>query len=201
MKIEFPSTLSPPSVDMLKARTVGEANVSAEPNAAGAGPFDLGVMRAGMEDPLPEDSMEEEEEEDKAAIPSQESSTLIVDGCFDSFNDFLEPDGVSIPSISVTLAPFYHGIQRIQILHQNFPLQLKCASLKVRFGISTKFVDHAGRPRLNFVVDASPNLCNILDGADRLAQKLSADSGSSSEWHHVVARKQGFFNSPTVRLQ
>ncbi|KAG6412289.1 hypothetical protein SASPL_124964 [Salvia splendens] len=197
MKIEFPPTLYPSSVDMLKARRVGEANVSAEPNAASAGPFDLGGMRAGMEEPLPEDSMEEE---DKAAIPSQESSTSVVDGCFDSFNDFLEPDGVSIPSISVTLASFYPGTHRIQILHQNFPLQLKCASLKVRFGISTKFVDHAGRPRLNFVVDASPNLCNILDGADRLAQKLSTDSGSSSEWHHVVGRKQGFFNSPTVRL-
>ncbi|KAL1566337.1 protein NEN1-like [Salvia divinorum] len=196
LKIEFSSTLSLSSVDMHVARTVGEANVSVEPNAASVGPFDLGGMRAGMDEPLPEDSMEEE----KAAIPSQESSTSVGDGCLNNFNDFLEPDGASIPSISVTLAPFYPGTQRIQILHQNFPLQLKCASLKVRFGISTKFVDHSGRPRLSFVVDASPNLCNILEGADRLAQKLSSDSGSSSEWHHVVARKQGFFNSPTVRL-
>ncbi|XP_057805134.1 protein NEN1-like [Salvia miltiorrhiza] len=196
MKIEFPSTLSPSSVNMLVERTAGEANVPLDPNAASVGPFDLGGMRAGMEEPLPEDSMEEE----KNALISQESSTSVGDGCSYSCNDFLEPDGVSIPLISVTLAPFYGGTQRIQILHQNFPLQLKCASLKVRFGISTKFVDHAGRPRLNFVVDASPNLCNILDGADRLAQKLSTDSGSSSEWHHVVTRKQGFFNSPTVRL-
>lgn len=180
------------------ARTAGEANSSLiEPNAASVGPFDLGGMRAGMEDPLPEDSMEEE----NGALISQESSTSVGDGCSYSCDDFLEPDGVSIPLISVTLAPFYRGTQIVQILHQNSPLQLKCASLKVRFGISTKFVDHASRPRLNFVVDALPNLCNILDGADKLAQKLSTDSGSSSEWHHVVTRKQGFFNSPTVRLQ
>ncbi|GFP87461.1 protein nen3 [Phtheirospermum japonicum] len=74
------------------------------------------------------------------------------------------------------------------------------SSLKVRFGISTKFVDHAGRPRLNFVVDASPSLCKVLDATDSLAQKLSVDFGSSSEWRPVVTRKPGFFNSPTVRL-
>ncbi|KAG6404007.1 hypothetical protein SASPL_136241 [Salvia splendens] len=196
VKIEFPSTLSPSSVNMLMTQTAGEVNGSLEPNAASVGPFDLGGMLAVTEEPLPEDDKEEE----KAVIISQESSTAVGDGSLYSCNDFLEPDGVSIPLISVTLAPSYPGTQRIHILHQNSPLQLKCASLKVRFGFSTKFVDHAGRPRLNFVVDASQNLCNILDGAHRLAQKLSTDSGSSSEWHHVVARKQGFFNSPTVRL-
>ncbi|KAL1541641.1 protein NEN1-like isoform X1 [Salvia divinorum] len=196
VKIEFPSTLSPSSVNMLVTQTVGEVNGSLEPNAASVGPFDLGEMLAAMEEPLPEDSKEEE----KAASISQESSTAVGDGSLYSCNDFLEPDGVSIPLISVTLSPSYPGTQRIQILHQDSPLQLKCASLKVRFGFSTKFLDYAGRPRLNFVVDASLNLCNILDGADRLARKLSTDSGSSSEWHHVVTRKQGFFNSPTVRL-
>lgn len=178
--------------------TIKEGNSSLSgPNPTSNGPFDWSGMRAGMYEPLPEDSMEEE----KAGPISLESSVSVGDECSYSSSDFMEPDGVSIPLISVTLAPFYHGTQRIHILHQNLPLQLQCASLKVRFGISSKFVDHAGRPRLNFVVDASPNLYNILDQADGLAQKLSTESGSSSEWHHVVTRKPGFFDSPTVRLQ
>ncbi|KAL3640551.1 hypothetical protein CASFOL_015519 [Castilleja foliolosa] len=126
---------------------------------------------------------------------SLKSSTVV------GSNDFLEPDFISIPSISVTLVPFYRGTQKIQILHQNFPLQLQCVHLKVRFGIRAKFTDHAGRPQLNFVVDASPSLCKVLDATDSLAQKLSVDSGSSSEWRPVVLnRKPGFFYSPTVRL-
>lgn len=114
---------------------------------------------------------------------------------------FLEPDAVNIPSISVSLAPLYHGIQRIQVTHRDVLLQLCCTRLKVRFGVSTKFVDYAGRPRLSFVVDATPNLCRVLDACDGLAQKLSVDSGSSSEWRPIVTRKGGFMNLPTVRFQ
>ncbi|KAH6797315.1 Polynucleotidyl transferase [Perilla frutescens var. hirtella] len=197
VKFEFPSTLSPSPLKLLMTPATNELNLSLiKPNPTSVNPFDWGGMRAGINEPLPEDNMEEE----KAGLISQESSTSVGDGCSYSCNDFLEPDGVSIPSISVTLAPIYRGTQRIQILHQNFPLQLQCAGLKVRFGISSKFVDHAGRPRLSFVVDASPNLCNVLDEADSLAQKLATASGSLSEWHHVVTRKPGFFNSPTARL-
>lgn len=168
-----------------------------ESNPATAEPLNMAGFGEAIKESLPEDNMEEE----KAGSTSQEPLTSV---CYDNSygcNDFLEPDCVSIPSISVTLVPFYRGTQKIQILYQNFPLQLQCACLKVRFGISTKFVDHAGRPRLSFVVNASPSLCKILDKTDSLAQKMSIDSGSSSEWRTVVTRKPGVFNSPTVRLQ
>ncbi|XP_028084444.1 protein NEN2-like isoform X3 [Camellia sinensis] len=114
--------------------------------------------------------------------------------------DFIDPDEVSIPSINVSLTRFYHGTQTIHIMHNDMTLQLCCSHLKVRFGISTKFVDYAGSPRLNFVVDATPNLCQVLDACDSLAQRLSVDSGSSSEWRPLVTRNAGFLSSPTVRL-
>ncbi|KAI8017532.1 Protein NEN3 [Camellia lanceoleosa] len=112
--------------------------------------------------------------------------------------DFIDPDEVSIPSINVSLTRFYHGTQTIHIMHKDMTLQLCCSHLKVRFGISAKFVDYAGSPRLNFVVDATPNLCEVLDACDSLAQRLSEDSGSSSEWRPLVTRNAGF--SPIVRL-
>ncbi|KAL0416365.1 UNVERIFIED_CONTAM: protein NEN1 [Sesamum latifolium] len=138
--------------------------------------------------------------EEQTGSTSQECSTSLGYERSYSCSDFLEPDDISISSISVSLAPFYRGTQKIQILYQNCPLQLRCTCLKVRFGISTKFVDHAGRPRLSFVVDASPSLCRILDTTDGLAKRLSVDSGSSSEWRPTVTRKPGYYNSPTVRL-
>jgi hypothetical protein len=112
----------------------------------------------------------------------------------------LEPEKISISSIDASLVPFYRGSQMIELLHEGFPFQLHCSGLKVRFGISTKFVDSAGRPRLNFVVDPSPNLCNVLDACDNVARKLSS-SGSGSDWRPLVIRKEGFFNYPTIRLQ
>ncbi|KAK7265816.1 hypothetical protein RJT34_33440 [Clitoria ternatea] len=136
--------------------------------------------------------------------PMQESvdmsSTSSVSQTCRSSIVVLELDGVCIPSIDASLIPFSYGSQKIELLHEGFPFQLHCTDLKVRFGISTKFFDNAGRPRLSFVVDSSPSLCNVLDACDRVAQKLSLDSGSSSDWRPVVIRKEGFFNYPTVRL-
>ncbi|KAK6123047.1 hypothetical protein DH2020_043199 [Rehmannia glutinosa] len=203
--VENHSKLSPPHhmegnhpILLLMSPNTGEINLSLiESNPARAEPLNLSALAVESEkEPLPEDSMDEE----KTDSTSQESSTAVGYGHPNGSNDFLDPDDISIPSISVTLVPFYRGTQKIQILHQNSPLQLQCVSLKVRFGISTKFVDHAGRPRLNFVVDAPPILCKILETTDSLAKKLSTDSGSSSEWRPVVIRKRGFFNSPTLRL-
>ncbi|KAL3640552.1 hypothetical protein CASFOL_015520 [Castilleja foliolosa] len=176
----------------LMTPNTGELNLPlVEPNSAQPQSLDLTMLAVELEKKnLSGDNMEEE----KSDSTSVESSTVV------GSNDFLEPDYISIPSISATLVPFYRGTQKIQILHQNVPLQLQCVHLNVRFGISAKFTDHAGRPRLNFVVDASPSLCKVLDATDSLAQKLSVDSGSSSEWRPVVTRKPGFFNSPTVRL-
>ncbi|CAL9031344.1 unnamed protein product [Prunus brigantina] len=113
---------------------------------------------------------------------------------------FLEPDQVFIPSIFASFVPSYRGSQRIKLL-QNIPLQLCCRHMKLRFGINAKFVDHAGRPKLSIVAYASPNLCEVLDACDGIAQKLSVESGSNSEWKPVVFRKGGFYNYPTVRLK
>ncbi|GFZ03564.1 polynucleotidyl transferase, ribonuclease H-like superfamily protein [Actinidia rufa] len=137
----------------------------------------------------------------ESGLEAPESSAAAGSESSSGYAGFLEPDEVSIPSISVVLVPFYRGTQRIQILHKDITLQLCCTHLKVRFGMNRKFVDYAGRPRLNFVVDTTPNLCQILDACDRLGQRLSVDSGSSSEWLPLVNRKDGSWNSPTMRLQ
>lgn len=170
-----------------------------EPNFAGADPFDLSRLNQemGRDTLLPVDIMEEEE---SSSAPRESSPTTASEASSNCIN-FLEPGEISKPSISVVLAPFYHGTQKIQILHKDVPLHVSCRRLKVRFQISSRFLDSAGRPRLSFVVDASPNLCEILEESDKLAQKLSMDSGSSSEWRPVVTRKPGFWNYPTVRLQ
>jgi DNA polymerase III epsilon subunit-like protein len=117
-------------------------------------------------------------------------------------NNFLGPNEVSIPSMTAVLVTFYRGSQRVQIVHNEVPLKLYCNNppLKVRFGVSTKFVNSVGRPRLSFVVDASADMCRVLDACDNLAQRSYIDSGSNSEWRPVVARKPGFWNNPTIRL-
>ncbi|XP_024044948.1 protein NEN1-like isoform X2 [Citrus sinensis] len=76
---------------------------------------------------------------------------------------------------------------------------LYCSRLKIRYGISTRFVDQAGRPRLSFVVDASQSLCTVLDACEVVAKKLFEDSRSNSEWNPVVTRQSGF--DPTARLR
>ncbi|KAJ1421863.1 Ribonuclease H-like superfamily [Sesbania bispinosa] len=132
-------------------------------------------------------------------LPDMSSSSSVPQACSSSIV-VLEPDKICIPSIDASLVPSFYGSQRIELHHEGFPFQLCCADLKVRFGISTKFVDNAGRPRLSIVVDPSPSLCNVLDACDNVARKLSSDSGSLSDWRPVVIRKEGYFNYPTVRL-
>ncbi|KAL3513146.1 hypothetical protein ACH5RR_025863 [Cinchona calisaya] len=169
-----------------------------ERNSARPDPFNIHLFSNEIERaPLQSNDSIEKKESSSA---SQESPTTSFEG-FGGCIDFLEPNEISIPSISVILAPSYRGTQIIQILHENLALQVCCKQLRVRFGIGMKFVDNASRPRLSFVVDASPSLCRILDTSDKLAQRLFVDSGSSSEWRPSVARKAGFMDSPTVRLQ
>ncbi|XP_045789038.1 protein NEN1-like [Trifolium pratense] len=137
--------------------------------------------------------------DEKPMQPDSSASSSVPQACSSSIA-ILEPEKICISSIDVSLVPFYRGSQRIELHHEGFPFQLHCSGLKVRFGISTKFVDSAGRPRLNFVVDPSPSLCNVLDACDNVARKLSSESGSGSDWRPVVIRKEGFFNYPTIRL-
>lgn len=119
-----------------------------------------------------------------------------------SSTGYLEPERVSISLISISLVPYYTGAHRITLLYNGVIFQLCCKGLSVKYGVITsKFVNYAGRPKLNFVVYASPTLCQILDACDEKVQKLSMDSGSSSVWKPVVMRKNSLFDSPTVRLQ
>lgn len=138
-------------------------------------------------------------EERTLTEPSEARSLTIAEGS-NSLSDFITPDDVSITSISAALAPSYIWNRRVQILHNSNVLKLHCNNLKVRFGISTKFVDQAGRPRLSFVVDAPPSLCQVLDVCDNHAQSLFKESGSMSDWRPIVNRKNGYWNSPTLRL-
>ncbi|KAK9177468.1 hypothetical protein WN944_029490 [Citrus x changshan-huyou] len=82
-----------------------------------------------------------------------------------------------------------------------FTASLCCSRLKIRFEISRKFTDQAGRPKLSFLVDASQSLCTVLDACEVVVKKLVEHSGSSSEWSDVVTRKGGFFNHPAARLR
>ncbi|KAG5230002.1 protein NEN [Salix suchowensis] len=113
-------------------------------------------------------------------------------------NHWVHPDEVSLPSIRALHDPFFRG--SLKLFYEGAILQLCCPRLRVRLGPRKKFFDHAGRPKLSFVVDASPNLCGVLDTCDRIVQKVYADSGCSSDWRCVVFRRQGSANDPTVRL-
>lgn len=113
---------------------------------------------------------------------------------------FLGVDEVSVSSIRASLIPFYRGSLRMKLFHNDTPLHLCWYSLKVRFGISRKFMDHEGRPKLNIVVNVPPDLCKILDASDAAANNLSIDS-TGSDWRPTVIRKEGFANYPTARLQ
>ncbi|XP_040990493.1 protein NEN1-like [Juglans microcarpa x Juglans regia] len=199
----MPSSSSTLKNDLMLSRT-NQQKVETRPilspmtdsisNTSRQDPFDMGLLRIESESLQTNTTMEEMLESSEIT-----STAPISNGCCNS-GGFLEPDEVSISAIGACFVPFHCGSQKIQLLHEGAILQLCCTRLKVRFGLSMKFVDHAGRPRLNFVVNASQSLCKVLDACDAIAQKLSLDSGSSSEWKPVVSRKNGFVNNPTVRL-
>nr|AGZ19451.1 APOLLO [Boechera sp. IPK 215] len=114
---------------------------------------------------------------------------------------FLGVNEVSVSSIRASLIPLYRGSLRMELLHNDTPLHLCWYSLKIRFGISRKYVDHVGRPKMNIVVDIPPDLCKILDAYDAAAHNLLIDSSTSSDWRPTVMMKEGFANYPTARLQ
>ncbi|XP_055815465.1 protein NEN3-like isoform X2 [Solanum dulcamara] len=179
----------------LVSRNVEEVPDLLETNFLRPDPFNLVQFSAEVRKSIQLDEMEEE-----PVSYSRDSSVSIATGGCIGFTDFLEPNKISVSSISLSLAPLHRGTQKIQILHNNAELQVCSRCLKVRFGISKRFVDYAGRPRLSFVVDASSELCQLLDAIDNLAKKLTEDTGSMSEWRPVVNRKPGFMNCHTIRL-
>ncbi|XVE54764.1 hypothetical protein DITRI_Ditri03aG0107900 [Diplodiscus trichospermus] len=172
-----------------------DASDPAEPD-----PFDMSLLRNEIEtDAVQSDVTKEEKPELES--PEMSSAIAITEGCA-GYAGFLELDEVSVTSISASLIPYYHGTYRIKLLHKDVALQLFCPCLRVRFGIHTKFIDKAGLPRLNFVVDASPSLCEVLQTCDAAAKKILEDYGSKSKWRPVVASPKDYryIDSPTVRL-
>ncbi|KAF7838490.1 protein NEN1-like [Senna tora] len=163
----------------------------ANPDEVQPDPFDLRSLSDDLKRESKEIPMQESDKMSSSAAVSEVCSSSIV---------VFEPDEICIPSISASLVPFYRGSQRIELLHKGVPFLLSCTSVKARFGISPKFRDQAGRPRLSFVVEPSLNLCKVLDACESIAQRLLLDSGSSSDWRSVVMRKDGFFDQPTLRL-
>ena len=164
-------------------------------------PLDISRLNNQMETQSlqPDNTMEDKSEPESrqmwfAASVSEGSS---------GYAGFMEPDEVSITSISAAVVPLFPGsrIQKTKLLHNDVFLQLCCSRLKTRFEISRKFPDQAGRPKLSFLVDASQSLCTVLDACEVVVKKLVEHSGSSSEWSDVVTRKGGFFNYPAARLQ
>ncbi|KAJ0048422.1 hypothetical protein Pint_16882 [Pistacia integerrima] len=183
---------------LLTQRRGEEVSDSAVANPEGTGSFVMDQLSNQMEieSLQPDVTMEEKTE---LMTPEMNLAVAVSEGS-SGHDAFIEPDKVSTPNISACFDPGFHGSQRqrIKILHSDVILHLYCARLRIRFGISRRFVGHAGRPRLSFVVDVSPILCEVLDACDSAARKLSMDSGSNSEWQPVVTRK---YNHPTARLR
>ncbi|XP_031486544.1 protein NEN1-like [Nymphaea colorata] len=122
-------------------------------------------------------------------------------GSSSSCSGFLESHQISLAALNASLVPFLGGCQRIALLHNGVPLQICGVNMKIHFGVSSKYLDHSGRPRVSIVVEPPKALCEILDRCDQLARQLSSDSGSDSEWRTTVIRKNGFSNlGPTFRL-
>lgn len=104
---------------------------------------------------------------------------------------WFSPDDISIPSINASLAPFYWGNPKIQILHKDVRLKLHCAHMNVRYG------PRSSSP-LTFVVDAPESLCEVLDCCNDQAYSLFEQSGSTSNWNDVITV---YARRDTVRLQ
>ncbi|GMJ05773.1 NAC45/86-DEPENDENT EXONUCLEASE-DOMAIN PROTEIN 2 [Hibiscus trionum] len=171
----------------------GEANADVF-NPVHLDPFDIVVLRNETKTVAHQSDVTMEE---KTQLESHEID--IAEGS-SSYAEFLEPNEVSLSSINASLIPYYRGTHRIRLLHENIALQLFCPCLRVRFGVNGKFLDQAGRPRLSFVVDVSPGLCEILDACDNAAKTIFEECRSSSEWKSIVGRNDRYINNPTVRL-
>jgi hypothetical protein len=127
-------------------------------------------------------------------------TTTQMDASSSGYSGFLEPDDISTEYIKISVAPLHQFGRRSSVQHKGSPLQLCSAGLKVQFGVNTRFLDNAGQPKLNIVVDIPENLSKVLEFCDDLARRSSQESGSTSEWRPLV-KKYGYVNGPTVRLK
>ncbi|CAN6294386.1 unnamed protein product [Urochloa humidicola] len=99
--------------------------------------------------------------------------------------------------IKISVALLHKFGPRTIIKHKGSPLQLYCAGLRVRFGVIPKFLDAAGRPKLNIVVDIPENLTKVLGFCDDLAQRTSPEAGNNSKWRPLITKRYG---NPTIQL-
>lgn len=120
-------------------------------------------------------------------------------GNLSSCTGFLEPDDVLLNCITVAHTNVSSTVKKMHILHLNVPLWICCRDLVIHFGISTKFTDHAGRPKLSILVNAPNSLCHVLSICDSLVQRSFRSYGSSSEWRSLI-KKNAFTNLSTIRL-
>ncbi|KAL8143949.1 hypothetical protein V2J09_016981 [Rumex salicifolius] len=143
-----------------------------------------------LENEIREESLQRDNAEERTPAESSAPHSVSTN------SPFLIPDQVSVQSI--TASPV-RGYQRYQILHKEIELKLACSHLKVLFGVSSKYSDQAGRPKLSIVVDAPPSLFQVLDACDSHAQSFFMQSGSTSDWRPLVTRNS-YWNNPTIRL-
>ncbi|XP_062200806.1 protein NEN1-like [Phragmites australis] len=126
-------------------------------------------------------------------------ATTQMDASSRGYSGFVEPDDVSPEFIKISVAPSQQFGRRTFIQHKDTPLQLCCAGLNVQFGVSAKFLDNAGWPKLSIVVEIPENISKLLEFCDDLARRSSQESGSTSEWRPLI-KKYGYMNYPIVRL-
>lgn len=113
--------------------------------------------------------------------------------------EFLEPHHISISSLRTIYEPSQWGTQKMMLLHKDLPFRMRSSNMILRYGISRKFFDPTGKPRLSFVVEPSSEICNILKVCDVLAQKSFSSFNDKSEWRPLV--KYGLGNAiPAVRI-
>lgn len=113
--------------------------------------------------------------------------------------EFLEPHHISISSLRTIYEPSQWGTQKMMLLHKDLPFRMRSSNMILRYGISRKFFDPTGKPRLSFVVEPSSEICNILKVCDVLAQKSFSSFNDKSEWRPLVKYGQG--NAiPAVRI-
>uniref|UniRef100_A0A7C9DRN9 Exonuclease domain-containing protein n=1 Tax=Opuntia streptacantha TaxID=393608 RepID=A0A7C9DRN9_OPUST len=104
---------------------------------------------------------------------------------------WFSPDDIYLPSINVSLTPFYCGKPKIQILHNDFRLKLHCARLNVHY-------EPRSSSPSTFVVDAPESLCGVLNWCHDQAYNLFKQSGSTSKWNDVITV---YGRRDTVRLR
>ncbi|CAA7022490.1 unnamed protein product [Microthlaspi erraticum] len=159
-------------------------------------PFDMSALRNVISPEVLQLDIPMEEEQ------NQQSETVVASEATGDQEGFLDLDEISIPSIRAAHVPLFEGSQKMkpQLFLGDRPLQLHCPRLKVRFGVNGKFLDSAGRRKLNFIIDLFPSLCKVLQECDSAAKTISVDSGSGSDWNPVVIQMNGFVNCPTARI-